>query len=169
VYGIREVGKMFSAREIYDIAIRLEENSLRLYREALSHVSDEALRDILQWLADEEESHRSRFVEMKNKVKSESDDLWADQMSTAILQGAVQHHAFSLEEADFASVEDETQLLKVAIDFEQDGILFYEIIRSFVTDPGTLGHIDEIIAEERKHVELFQEIRRTMPVLSARR
>jgi len=159
---------MFSAREIYDIAIRLEENSVRLYREALSHVSDEALRDILKWLVDEEEGHRNRFVEMKNEVKPESDDLWADRMSTAILQGAVQHHAFSLEETDFASVEDETQLLKAAIDFEQDGILFYEIIRSFVTDSDTLDHIDEIIAEERKHVELFEKRRGTRPVLPAR-
>lgn len=159
---------MFSAREIYDIAIRLEENSVKLYREALSHVSDEALRDILKWLADEEEGHRNRFVEMKNEVKPESDDLWADRMSTAILQGAVQHHAFSLEETDFASVEEEAQLLEAAIDFEQDGILFYEIIRSFVTDSSTLDHIDEIIAEERKHVELFEKRRGTMPALPAR-
>jgi rubrerythrin len=156
---------MFSAREIYDIAIRLEENGSRFYRAALSHVSDESLRDTLKWLADEEEGHRNRFVAMKNEVKPETDDLWADQMSTAILQGAVEHHAFSLEETEFASVEDETELLKVAIDFEQDGILFYEIIRSFITDSGTLGHIDEIIAEEQKHIELFEERRRTMPVL----
>jgi rubrerythrin len=89
-------------------------------------------------------------------------------MGAAILRGAIEHRAFSLEEVDFRSIQDEAELMKVAIEFEEDGVTFYQIIRSFVTDPPTIKHIDEIIEEECKHVEFFQERQRTMEGLEAK-
>jgi rubrerythrin len=153
---------MFSAREIFEIAIRIEKNGEQLYRQALDYVSDESLRDMLMWLAEQEKRHGNRFAEMKDSVKPGSDDPWAEQMSAAILKGAVGHRAFSLEEVDFTSIEDEEELMQAATAFEEDGITFYEIIRSFVTDPVVIRHIDEIIDEERQHVTFFRERQRAM-------
>jgi rubrerythrin len=151
---------MFTSSEIFDIAIRLEENGERIYRHALNYVSDPSLKETLTWLADQENQHRRRFAEMKDSMKAGSGDRWAEEMSTAILLGSVQHHAFSLEEVDFESVQDERELIMIAAEFEEDGIMFYEIIRSFVSDADIIEVLDEIIDEERKHLAFLHERQR---------
>jgi rubrerythrin len=148
---------MFSVTEVFDIAIQLEENGERLYRMAAEQVTGESLRQMLSWLADEEERHRARFVEMKRAtgiLKMRED--WADEASGAILQSVIGDHAFSLDDFDPRTLQDEGQLMRLAIEFEQDGILFYEMIRSFVSEPNALLQLDAILVEERQHVEMFQ-------------
>ncbi len=157
---------MFSAKEIFDIAIKLEDNGERFYRKALDLVSDQGLQDALRWLADQEVDHRNRFLKMKNSLKPEADDLWAERMNAAILEGAVSHHALSLDEVDMKTIGDESELMQAAIEFELDGVAFYEIIRSFVTDPETIKHIDEIIEEERRHVLFIRERQKIMELQS---
>jgi hypothetical protein len=41
----------------------------------------------------------------------------------------------------------------VTAEFESDKVRFFEMIRTFVDDTGTLADLDAIIAEERRHVE----------------
>jgi len=149
---------MFSASEILDLAVRLEENGESYYRKALEHVSSPVLRDVLCMLADEEAGHRELFCQMKAALPERSGNGWADELSGAILQSAMEKGALSLQEVDFRAIETEEALMEKAIEFEQDGILFYEIIGSFVSDPEVLKNIDAIIAEERKHIELFQRL-----------
>ncbi len=153
---------MFTSREIFDIAIRLEQNSENLYRKAAKHITDEALKATLLWLADEEKSHQGRFVEMKNSIKAGSEDLWAEQLSLSILQGALEHRAFSLEEVELTSIQDEKELLKIAIEFEEDRITFYQIVGFFVTDSNSMKTIEEIIEQERKSVHLFLKRQRAL-------
>lgn len=148
---------MFSITEVFDIAIQLEENGERLYRMASEQVADESLRTMLNWLADEEDRHRARFVEMKRGTKAFATSVqWADEASGAILQSVIGDHAFSLDDLDPATLGNETELMRLAIEFEEDGILFYEMIRSFVSEPSALLHLDAILAEERQHVDLFK-------------
>ncbi|MCU0572032.1 MAG: ferritin family protein [Syntrophobacteraceae bacterium] len=153
---------MFSASEVFDIAIQLEENGERFYRKAVLQVRDEDLRELLIWLAEQEMHHRESFVKMKSDVKRALEDRWAEEASGAILQSAMGEHGFSLDEVSFSSIPDVTALLKVAIGFENDGIVFYELIRSFVDDAATLIQLDRIIQEERAHVRLFEERLKSM-------
>jgi rubrerythrin len=148
---------MFSVTEVFDIAIQLEENGERLYRMAAEQVTDESLRRMLNWLAGEEERHRARFVELKRRTGIlKAREQWADEASGAILQGVIGDHAFSLDDFDPRTLQDEGQLMELAIEFEQDGILFYEMIRSFVSEPDALLQLDAILSEEREHVEMFK-------------
>jgi rubrerythrin len=64
---------------------------------------------------------------------------------------------FYLKEVDLSKIETLEQLRQTAIEFEKDTILFYEMIRSFVTDRETLGQLEVIIVEENRHVKLFEE------------
>lgn len=148
---------MFSDSEIFDIAIQLEENGERFYRQAVLQVKSEDLRELLIWLAEQEMHHRESFVQMKSCVKRTPEGRWAEAASGAILQSVMGEHALSLDEVDFSAIPDEAALLKVAIGFENDGIMFYELMRSFVEDAATLLQLDRIIQEERAHVRLFEE------------
>ncbi|MCU0588251.1 MAG: ferritin family protein [Syntrophobacteraceae bacterium] len=158
---------MFSASEVFDIAIQLEENGERFYRQAVLQVKDEPLKDLLIWLADQEMNHRESFVSMKTDFNRSTEDRWTEEASGAILRSAMGEHGFSLDEVDFSSIPDEASLLRVAIGFEEDGILFYELIRSFIEDAATLMQLDRIIQEERTHVRLFEERLRNLVTCGA--
>ena len=147
---------MFSVGEIIDIAIQIEENGESFYRKALENTLDPAFKELLQWLADEELRHRECFLKMRASMRAASEDRLTEQVSGALLQSAVGDHAFSLEEADFSSIRNESDLIETAMGFERDSIMFYEMIQSLVTDPVILGHADRIIEEEEKHTELLQ-------------
>lgn len=151
---------MFSAAEVFDVAIRIEENGERFYRDAIASVSDLSLKELLRWNADEEMQHREHFIRMKKKVRLVENADLADQMGGFILQNAVSDHAFSLEDADFSALSDEDALLRTAIGFEEDSLTFYEILESFVTEPDALREVHRIMDEERKHIALLEERRR---------
>lgn len=148
---------MFSVSEIFDIALQLEENGERFYRQAILETADDRLKELLSWLADQEMRHRELFVQMKAAFKHKPDERWAEEASGAILQSAMGEHGFSLDEVDFSAIPDEKTLLQVAIGFEQDGIMFYELIGSFLTDMPTRLQLDRIIEEEKGHIRLFEE------------
>ena len=49
-------------------------------------------------------------------------------------------------------------LIELAIEFEKDTVLFYEMLRPFIGDPTVLDQLDEIIAEENDHVSKLQAL-----------
>ena len=153
---------MFSASEILDLAIQIEENGEHFYRRAMTRFSDQSLQEMLFWFAEQEMRHRDFFVKMKTSLSDESSSRWAEQLSGAILRGAVADHLFSMDEVDPDSITDVKALLQIAIDLEQDSVMFYEIIASFVTEPKSLEQLKAIINEEQKHIELFRERQRAL-------
>lgn len=148
---------MFSIGEIIDIAIQIEKNGESFYRKARENAADPGLKELLQWLADQELRHKESFLKMRASMSTKTDDPLIEQISGANLQAAVGRHAFSLEETDFSSLHDEKELLETALGFELDSIMFYEMILSLLADPVILGHAERIVEEERNHVELLRE------------
>ncbi len=151
---------MFTVRDIYDLAIRIEENGERFYRQAIGEVSSPRLKELLLWNADEEVEHRDFFLQKKSALKDEVslEGALAEQMTGFILRDAVSDHAFSLDEVDFSKIADEKDLIRTAIIFEQDSITFYELIGGFISDPLTLEEIEAIKEEERKHITLLEDL-----------
>jgi rubrerythrin len=49
--------RMFTAKELLDIAVRLERNGDAIYRQAIEKVSNPELASLLEWMADEEVKH----------------------------------------------------------------------------------------------------------------
>lgn len=144
---------MFTAGEIFSIAVKIEENGERFYREALAGSTEPALKELFQWLADEEARHKNYFLEIKTSLNALNGAPWDAQMGEAILQSVVKDRMFSLEEVQVNSIKDENDLIRVGLELEEDSIKFYEIIVSFLDDAETVKHINEIIKEERKHAE----------------
>jgi len=148
---------MFSASEILDLAIKIEENGERFYRRAMQKFPDQALQEMLFWFAEQEARHREFFVKLKSALKEGRADPWVEQLSGAMLQGAVGDQLFSMEEVNLDVIKDVRALIATALDLERDTVVFYEIIASFVTDPAALRQLKAIINEEHKHIELFTE------------
>jgi rubrerythrin len=148
---------MFSASEILDIAIRIEENGEQFYRKAMVRTTDQSLSEMLFWFAQQEKLHRDFFVEMKRTLIAAGARHWEEQLSGAMLKSAMANHLFSLDEVDVDSIPDVKGIVDTALGLEEDTVMFYEIIASFVTDPDVLQKLKAIINEEQKHIELFRE------------
>ncbi len=149
---------MFTRREIIDLAIQIEKNGEAIYQNALQFVSNPSVHKLLQKLADEEVQHAKWFSELKEKILEATNDPQLEEISKSILSGILGNQVFSLKDADISKIKHMKDLLDLAIEFERDTILFYEMLRSLIEDGGTLSDLDKIIEEENKHVQLFQEI-----------
>ncbi|MBN1833270.1 MAG: ferritin family protein [Deltaproteobacteria bacterium] len=147
---------MFSAREIYHLAIQIEKNGETFYREALEKISNPVLRELIVWIADQELEHEEWFSKKMAVLEEKADDLDLEEIGHSILQNILGDQSFSLKEADLFRMDNLEDLLRLAIEFENDTILFYEMIGSLVDDEETSKKLQEIIKEERHHIELLQ-------------
>jgi rubrerythrin len=118
-------------------------------------VTNPTIQNLLQKLADEEVKHVEWFSELKRKVKSK-DDPRIEELGKSILRDVLGNQSFSLEELDFSKIDQIDDLLKLAIEFERDTVLFYEMVRSLIDDVEVLQALDTIIKEENQHIQLFQ-------------
>ena len=148
---------MFTSRDILDLAVQIEKNGEKIYRDALQKVTNQEVKSLLQKLADDEVRHIDQFSEFKASAKDTLGDPQLEEMGRSILLGILGDQSFSLKETDFARMERIKDLFKVAIEFEKDTVIFYEMIRALIEDDRTLADLNQIIEEEKRHIELFQE------------
>ena len=148
---------MFSTIEILDIAITLEKNTERLYKSALRHTKKFALKDLLAWAAQEEVKHAEFFTNLKKQVQTSGHGEENMDMRNELLNTVLKDTPFSLEDIDFTKISSMKDLLSAFIEFENDTILFYEFLNSFLTDEDASVQIDQIIREEKHHIEKLNE------------
>jgi rubrerythrin len=148
---------MFTLSEIIEFAIRIEENGEKVYRDASAKSSDPSLVSLLQWLADEELEHVRWFSELKKGIKEEHVDPQVGEMGQNLLLGIVGDQSFSLKEKDLSVIADLKEVLRVALDFEKDTVIFYEMMASFVQENAALAKLNQIIQEEKRHVDNLSE------------
>ncbi len=148
---------MFTADDILDFAIQLERNGESVYREALARLEDTALCEWLEWAAGEEGQHAKRFGEIKDRIAADKDDPLIADMNDALVSEYFKDQTFSLKEADFSQMATTAEMIGVFIEFEEDTILFYQMLQSFVTDDPTVDMLDQIIGEEQNHIRSLRE------------
>ena len=148
---------MFSIREIIDIAIKIEKNGESFYREAMEKISNPALKPVLLFLADQEHEHAQWFEKLKDKTRAAEGEQKVAEIGEAMLQNLVGDQPFSLNAATLSALANVASLVELAIELEEDTILFYQMLQAFIEDSDTLAGLNEIIAEENRHIEMLRE------------
>ena len=148
---------MLSISEIIDIAIQIEKNGEKTYRDAIEKVSSSSLASLLIWLADEEVKHVEWFEELKQTAGKAPVDPLLEEMGKKVLTAALGHQAFSLEEVNFSNISEIKKLLNVAIEFERDTVLFYKMIQTFIQEEKVQELLNLIINEENRHILVLQQ------------
>jgi rubrerythrin len=148
---------VFSANEILDMAIRIEKNGEAVYREAIEKISGAQLGSVLEWMADEEVKHANCFASLKEKIESTPTNLFVEEMSRELFNDLLGEKSFSHKEVNFSQIEDVNDLIAIFIEFEEDTILFYEMLVPFVEDESALENLKKIIAEENNHIDLLRQ------------
>jgi rubrerythrin len=148
---------MFTPVDILDVAVQLERNGEKVFREAIKKVRQPDLADLLKWMADQEKAHIKWFNELKAKIKKPFTDPMLQEMGREILQGTMEGASFNLKNVDFTKIDEIKELLNLSIEFEKDTAIFYELLLSFVEDRETHDLLEKIIDEEHNHAKLLKE------------
>ncbi len=149
---------MFTAHEILDLAIQLEENGEAVYREAAGQAKNADIRELLLWMVEEEVKHTRLFKELKQEIETRSINPFMEEMSRKVFGGILGDKSFSHREVNFAEIKRTQDLIKIFIEFEKDTVLFYETLLPFIEDNNTLHYVTKIIAEENNHIKKLQEL-----------
>ena len=157
---------MFSAKEIIDLAIKLEKNGEAVYRDAIGKVSNQGLVPLLEWMADEEVKHANWFADLKHNLEARNENPFAEEMSRELFNEMLGEKNFSLKDVDFSSIETVEELIGVFIEFEKDSIIFYEVLKPFVEDQAARKYLQKIIEEEKHHIDRLKEVRDTKKIFT---
>jgi rubrerythrin len=149
---------VFNADEIFEMAIRIENNAGAFYRKAASLQSDTENKKFLEGLAHMEDQHKKIFTDMRTTLKQkEKEPKVFDPHDEAFQYLAAMTDTMGGEGSPSAAdslTGDETleEILRTAVGLEKDTILFYLGIKDLIPLQSGQNRIDEIIREERRHV-----------------
>ena len=158
----------FSAKEIFEMAIRIEENGGQFYRKAAGLQSDEESRTFLEKLAAMEDRHAQLFQKMQVRLadKEKASTVFDpnDESSQYLAAMADAHGGEGSPTAADALTGEETlkEIIDIAIGLEKESILFYLGLKDFVPPEYGQDKLDEIIAEERRHIIQLNAVRQKL-------
>lgn len=158
----------FNAGEMFDLAIRIEENGSRFYRRAAQLQSDPQNRSMLEKLATMEDHHKSTFEKMKNQISEAEKTATVfdplDESAQYLIAMADSHGGEgSPAVADsLTGKESIKEIVDIAIGLEKESILFYLGLKDFVPPNFGLEKLDGIISEERRHIAQLSGVRRKL-------
>jgi len=143
---------IFKASEIYQLAIRIEENGEKFYRKMAEKLENANMKKVFTYLADEEVKHKKTFEDMVSKVeKYEPPESYPGEYF-AYLRAYADNIIFSQEklEEEMSKIKGAISAIDFAIQQELDSILYYLEMKNLVLG-SQRSLIDGIIEEERRH------------------
>lgn len=148
---------MFTAEEVLNMAIRLEQNGEAVYRRAMKKISDPELLEMLEWISREEVKHAEWFQTLKENLSKSPENPISEEMHREMFEEMIGGQSFSLREVDFSQIDGMDELIGVFIEFEEDTVLFYEMLQPFIQEEEPLNQLKAIIAEEKRHIRRLRE------------
>ncbi len=148
----------FNAIEVFEIAERIERNSVKFYRRAAEALSDQDLCQILLSLAEFEKEHEETFANMRKQISNKEWDLITfdpENEMTLYLQTIADSHVFDPTKDPGEQLKDKEtaeDIFKYAIEAEKNSIIFYLGLKYFVPAKAGKDKVDEIIEEEVGHI-----------------
>jgi hypothetical protein len=94
---------------------------------------------------------------LKDKTKTADGEQKVAEIGEAMLQNLIGDQTFSLDDANLSELDTVESLIELAVELESDTILFYQMLQAFIEDSDTLEGLNEIIAEESRHIEILRE------------
>jgi rubrerythrin len=153
----------FNAIEVFEIAERIERNSVKFYRRAAEALSDQDLSGILLSLAEFEKEHEETFANMRKQISNKEWDLITfdpENEMTLYLQAIANGHIFDLKKDPGEQLKDKEtagDIFKYAIEAEKNSIIFYLGLKNFVPAEAGKDKVDEIIEEEMGHIVVLNQ------------
>jgi len=152
----------FNASEIFQFAVRIEENGEIFYRKVAGLSDDANLKNLFTFLADEEVKHKQIFGELLSKIeKYEPSETYPGEYFAYLKAYADQIIFSSMIDNELDEKMNPVSAVEFGIRRELDSILYYLEVKKVV--PETQQHlIDTIIDEERSHFLKLSNLKKTL-------
>jgi rubrerythrin len=155
---------VFTASDIVEVAIRIEENGINFYKYAEKISRKKEAKKLFGQLAEAEIHHKKFFEKIfAGMEKSGKPEGYKGEFSAYLRSYVDSNIVFTKDatEKQFAKVKNTAAALDFAIQRELDSILYYHEIKRLV--PASQHKtLDQIIEEERKHFLSLTEVKKSM-------
>lgn len=154
---------IFRASELMDMALQIERNGMRFYRHCAAADIDPEIKEIFEYLVEQEKEHLQLFSGMKEGLDDYSlPESYPGEMRSYV-EGFVEGRVFSRpQEAQQPRLANANEAIDFAIQFEEYSILFYSTMKRLVRD-SEQEVVERVIGEEHKHIRRLLELRRGLP------
>ena len=153
---------VFTAGELFDIAVGIERNGAAYYDALAQTATDEELKKTYGFLANMELHHVDVFQQLRSAAESGPVVPQVDEAEYGgYLQALIDSSVFTDDQVarDMAKrAAGPAEALQIALGAEKDSILFYSEMRDLVPQREREA-VAEIIREERKHVRELSELK----------
>ncbi|MEA1965019.1 MAG: ferritin family protein [Candidatus Aerophobetes bacterium] len=152
----------FSVQEVVEMAISTERSGQAFYQTASKSAKKKNLRELLQYLAEEEEKHLKTFQGLYDKLKEREEPApynWEE--AKLYLKALIDSRFFTGPDKAIQMAREaksEIEALNSAISFEKETLLFfYEMLE--VVSPPENDLVKKIIQEEKKHIRKLSSMK----------
>jgi len=146
----------FSMREVIEMAIATERSGQAFYQNASKLARENSLKELFQYLAEEEEKHLKTFQDFYNTLKEKPEITpynWEE--AKLYLEALVDSKFFASPEKAInlaKEAKDELEVINSAMNFEKETLLFfYQILEMIKSQEQEL--VKKIIEQEKKHIQ----------------
>jgi rubrerythrin len=155
---------VFTAGDIVEVAIRIEENGVNFYKYAERIAKKENEKKLFAELAQAEVAHKKTFEKLFASMEKSGKPESYEGEYEAYLRSYVDNNLIFTKEImdkQLAKITDINSALDFAIQRELDSILYYHEIKRLV--PAS-GHetLEQIIEEERKHFLSLTDMKKSL-------
>jgi rubrerythrin len=145
---------LFNMRDVFAIAVKIEERGEAFYRQVAEKVEGESVKKLLNSLADDEVQHKQLFTQMASQIGETNLAHNLEESYLNYLQAYTETLVFEDPDKlpyDAKQAFDLPRAIMYAIEKELDSVLFYKEVKDLIP-PSEQGLLDKIINEERRHV-----------------
>ena len=154
----------FNALEVFQIAVKIEENGRVFYENAQNRVDDAEVQKLFKDLALQEIEHKKKFEELKAKLppQTTSPTVWdPENEMDQYLKMMADGHVFgpgSDVDTQLKQIKNASDALKMAIQFEKDSVIFFLSMEEMTEEQQGRKFIGLLVKEEQEHARLMAKI-----------
>ncbi|KLU67641.1 rubrerythrin [Desulfosporosinus acididurans] len=145
----------FTGEEIIKLALEMEKSGKEFYEKALSYAQDLQLKEVLAYLAKEEEKHLKDFEKLGERLSKEfiPNESYAGEYGD-YLTSIVNNHIFNLNNVEdlVKGIKTDLDILRFALSFEKDSIMIFQEFENFVNNTGK-DIVKDLLNEEKEHIK----------------
>lgn len=154
---------IFSAREIAEAAVEKEKKRRGFYAKVFALSRDQAMKDLFQFLTDEEDKHVAAFAQIRDGLPREPHpDEYSEEMD-AYMDSVVDDRLYAQIGSDefVRQAITANTVFQLAIGFEKDAILYFREFLPFLSEADR-AVVEELIEQEKGHIRKLAEAQRRM-------
>ncbi|WP_088227590.1 ferritin family protein [Desulfosporosinus sp. FKB] len=145
----------FTGEEIIKLALEMEKSGKEFYEKALSYAQDLQVKEVLVYLAKEEEKHLKDFEKLGERLSKEfmPNESYAGEYGD-YLKSIVNNHIFNLNNVEdlVKGIKTDLDILHFAQSFEKDSIMIFQEFENFVNNAGK-DTVKDLVNEEKEHIK----------------